>query len=90
MNFDMRKVEIQIWADFLRDQENPIFQDVATFLDCHLDEGGNFDNPKKHLFRELLKSEIESAYKLAEFFSHHSNDLLLETAEWLPEWVESH
>ena len=85
---EIEKLEIERWMDFLGIQENPIFQDLAVFLNCHLNdyEGAEGDqNPPQ--FRELLKSEIDAANKLADFLANHSNEVLREGAEWIPQWV---
>jgi len=85
---DIEKLEIERWTDFLGIQENPIFQDLAVFLNRHLSdyEGAEGDqNPSQ--FRELLKSEIDAANKLADFLVNHSNDVLREGAELIPQWV---
>jgi hypothetical protein len=88
---DIEKLEIEKWANFLETQENPIFQDFAVFLNCHLneDEDAESDQIQPH-FRELLKSEIDAANKLGDFLADHSNDLLREGAEWIPQWLEAH
>lgn len=88
---DIEKLEIEKWADFLGTQENPIFQDLADFLKCHLIDykEAESDQSQPH-FRELLKSEIDAAYKLADFLTSHSNDILREGADWIPQWMESH
>lgn len=85
---DIEKLEIERWTDFLGIQENPIFQDLALFLNCHLNdyEGAEGDQSPTQ-FRELLKSEIDAANKLADFLANHSNDVLREGAEWIPQWV---
>jgi len=85
---DIEKLEIERWTDFLGIQENPIFQDLAVFLNRHLSdyEGAEGDqNPSQ--FRELLKSEIDAANKLADFLVNHSNDVLREGAELIPQGV---
>jgi hypothetical protein len=88
---DYEKLEIQIWADVLGTQENPIFNDLAVFLKCHLEEDRKpEDVPGKPHFRELLNSEIEEANALASFLTNHSNEILREGADWIPQWVEGH
>ena len=88
---DIEKLEIESWADFLRIQENPIFQDLAAFLNFHLEEDEEVENnAEKPHFRELLASEIEAANKLADFLANHSNDLLREGADWIPQWIDAH
>ena len=88
---DIEKLEIERWTDFLGIQENPIFQDLAAFLNCHLDNDKEAENlPEKPHFRELLKSEIDAANKLADFLANHSNDVLREGADWIPQWVGAH
>lgn len=88
---DHEKLEIQIWADVLECQKNPIFEDLAVFLKCHLEEDGEpEDLPSKPHFRELLKSEIEEANALASFLANHSNEILREGADLIPQWVEDH
>ena len=88
---DIEKLEIERWADFLGIQENPIFQDFAAFLNCHLDNDKEAENlPEKPHFRELLETEIDTANKLADFLANHSNDVLREGAHWIPEWMEAH
>ena len=88
---DIEKLEIESWANFLETQENPIFQDLAKFLKCHLDNDKEAVNlPEKPHFRELLKSERGAANKLADFLANHSNDLLREGSKWLPQWIEAH
>ena len=88
---DIEKLEIEKWADFLAIQKNPIMQDLAIFLYCHLDNDKETEDlPENSHFRELLKSEIDAANKLADFLANHSNDLLREGAEWIPEWMEAH
>ena len=88
---DIKRLEIERWANFLETQENPIFQDFAEFLNCHLDNDKEAENlPEKPHFRELLESEIDEANKLADFLANHSNELLREGAEWIPQWVEAH
>ena len=88
---DIEKLEIERWANFLETQENPIFQDFAEFLNCHLDNDKEAENlPEKPHFRELLESEIDEANKLADFLANHSNELLREGAESIPQWVEAH
>ena len=88
---DIEKLEIESWADFLGIQENPIFQDLATFLICHFDNDKEAENlPEKPHFRELLESEIDAANKLADFLANHSNDLLREGADWIPQWIDAH
>ena len=85
------RVEIQMWVDRLQKEENPIFQDLALYLKCHLNSDKDLEGPKdNHYSRELLESEIESAKLLAEYLRSHSNYLLRETAEWIPEWIASH
>ena len=85
---DIEKLEIERWADFLGIQENPIFQDFAAFLICHLDNDKEAENlPEKPHFRELLETEIDTANKLADFLANHSNDVLREGAEWIPQWM---
>jgi hypothetical protein len=37
----MDKLEIKLWVDFLGIQENPIFQDLAVFLNCFLANHSN-------------------------------------------------
>ena len=88
---DIKKLEVERWADFLGIQENPIMQDFATFLNYHLDNDKEVANlPENPHFRELLKSEIDAANKLGDFLADHSNDLLREGAEWIPQWLEAH
>lgn len=88
---DIKKLEMEIWADFLGIQKNPIFQDLADFLNGHLDNDKDVTNlPENPHFRELLKSEIDAANKLADFLANHSNDLLREGSEWIPQWIEAH
>ena len=88
---DIEKLEIERWANFLETQENPIFQDFAEFLNCYLDNDKEAVNlPEKPHFRELLESEIDEANKLADFLANHSNELLREGAESIPQWVEAH
>jgi len=88
---DIKKLEIEKWANFLETQENPIFQDFAVFLNCHLneDQDAESDQIQPH-FRKLLKSEIDAANKLGDFLADHSNELLREGAEWIPQWVGAH
>jgi hypothetical protein len=43
---DIKKLEIKKWADFLETQENPIFQDFAVFLNCHLSEDKDAESDK--------------------------------------------
>jgi len=85
------KLEIKLWADFLKTHENPIFQDLASFLYFYLnnDEEREGVQSQPH-YRELFEAEILAAAKLANFFSNHSNDLLREGAYWIPQWVEVH
>ena len=88
---DIERLEIERWADFLRIQENPIFQDLAVFLSYFLDDYEEVEgdqNPPN--FRELLPSEIDAANKLVDFLANHSNELLREGAEWIPQWIECH
>ena len=88
---DIKKLEVERWADFLAIQENPIMQDFAIFLNDQLDNDKEPANlPEKPHFRELLKSEIDAANKLADFLANHSNDLLCEGAEWIPQWSACH
>jgi len=88
---NIEKLEIQRWVDFLEMQDNPIFQDLAGFLKCHLEEDEEIENnAEKPHFRELLGSEIEAANKLADFLANHSNDLLREGADWIPQWIDAH
>jgi hypothetical protein len=85
---DMDKLEIKLWVDFLGIQENPIFQDLAVFLNCCLNDNEEVkDNRNPTTFRELLPSEIDAANKLADFLANHSNELLCEGAEWIPQWM---
>lgn len=85
------KLEIKLWVDHLETQDNPIFQDLASFLKCHLEQDGEVENnAEKPHFRELLASEIEAANKLADFLANHSNDLLREGADWIPQWIDAH
>lgn len=86
---DPQRLEIQIWGDFLRSQENPIFQDLAIFLKCCLEGDGEMaDTPEEPYSKELLRSEIEAANKLARFLANHSNELLCEGADWIPQWIQ--
>jgi hypothetical protein len=88
---DIEKLEIERWADFLGIQENPIFQDFAAFLNYHLVNDKEAENlPEKPHFRELLETEIDTANKLADFLANHSNDVLREGADWIPQWVADH
>ena len=88
---DIEKLEIEKWANFLETQENPIFQDFAAFLNYHLDNDKEAENlPEKPHFRELLETEIDTANKLADFLANHSNDVLREGADWIPQWVADH
>ena len=88
---DIEKLEIERWADFLGIQENPIFQDLAAFLNYHLEEDEEVENiTEKPHFRELLASEVEAANKLADFLANHSNNLLREGADWIPQWMDAH
>jgi len=85
------KLEIKLWVDHLETQDNPIFQDLAGFLKSHLEEDEEVENnAEKPHFRELLASEIEGANKLADFLANHSNDLLREGADWIPQWIDAH
>jgi hypothetical protein len=88
---DIDSLEIEWWINFLQTQKNPIFQDLAMFLCCYL----NIENESKRIqsnphYRELLRSEIDSANKLADFLTNHSNRVLREGADWIPEWIEAH
>ena len=88
---DIEKLEVKRWANFLETQENPIFQDLAEFLNCHIDNDKQAENlPDRPHFRELLESEIAAAKKLEDFLASHSNDLLREGADWIPQWVGAH
>lgn len=88
---DIEKLEIEKWANFLETQENPIFQDFAAFLNFHLDNDKGAENlPDKPHFRELLETEIDEANKLGDFLANHSNDVLREGADWIPQWVGAH
>ena len=88
---DSGKLEIQIWVNFLDTQDNPIFQDLAIFLKCFLEGDVEVENiVEKPHYRELLGSEIEAANKLADFLANHSNDLLCEGADWIPQWIDAH
>jgi hypothetical protein len=85
------KLEIKLWADHLENQDNPIFQDLTGFLKYHLEEDGEVEHAiEKPHYRELLTSEIEAANKLADFLANHSNDLLREGADWIPQWIDAH
>jgi len=85
------RVEIQMWVELLENQSNPIFQDLAIFLKCHLNSNEDLDGSQdNHHCRELLESEIESANQLAEYLLNHSNDVLREAAERVTEWIASH
>jgi hypothetical protein len=88
---DIERLEIERWADFLETQDNPIFQDLAGFLKCHLEEDEEVENiVEKSHYRELLGFEIEAANKLADFLANHSNDVLREGADWIPQWIDAH
>ena len=88
---DIKRLEIEWWANFFKTQENPIFQDFAVFLDCHLDNYKDEENPQEEARpRELLELEIDAANSLANFFANHSNDVLREGAYWIPQWVGAH
>ena len=88
---DPEKLEIERWANFLETQENPIFQDLASFLNCHLNVNKAVESAQSNPHcRELLESEIDAANKLADFLANHSNDLLREGAYWIPQWMEAH
>ena len=88
---DIEKLEIEKWANFLETQENPVFQDFAAFLNCHLNNDKEAENlSEKPHFRELLETEIGTANKLADFLANHSNDVLREGADWIPQWVGAH
>jgi hypothetical protein len=85
---DIDKLEIKLWVDFLETQENPIFQDLAVFLNCFLNDDEEVkDDRNPTTFRELLPSEIDAANKLADFLANHSNELLCEGAEWITQWM---
>ena len=88
---DIELVETQMWVELLENQSNPIFQDLAIFLKCHLDSDreveGSQDN--QH-YRELLESEVKIANQLAEYLHNHSNEVLREAAEWIPQWIVTH
>ena len=85
------KLEIKMWAKFLETQENPIFQDLASFLNCHLNDNRVAESAQSNPhFRELLESEIDAANKLADFLANHSNELLREGADWIPQWIGVH
>jgi len=88
---DIKRLEIGWWANFLKTQENPIFQDLAVFLDCHLDNYKDEENLQEeaHL-RGLLELEVDAAKILADFFANHSNDVLREGADWIPQWIGAH
>ena len=88
---DPEKLEIERWANFLETQENPIFQDLASFLNCHLNVNKAVESAQSNPHcRELLESEIDVANKLADFLANHSNELLREGADWIPQWMEAH
>jgi len=88
---DPQRLEIQIWGDFLMSQENPIFQDLAIFLRCCLEEAEEMAGiPKERCSKELLRSEIEAANRLARFLAKHSNELLCEGADLIPQWIHNH
>ena len=88
---DPEKLEIERWANFLETQENPIFQDLASFLNCHLNVNKAVESAQSNPHcRELLESEIDAANKLADFLANHSNELLREGADWIPQWMEAH
>ena len=88
---DSGKLEIQIWVNFLDTQDNPILQDLAIFLKYFLEGDVEVENiAEKTHYRELLGSEIEAANKLADFLANHSNDLLREGADWIPQWIDAH
>ncbi len=87
---DIEKLEIERWTDFLGIQENHIFQTLAIFLNYQVNEDDESESiPGKSHVRELLGSDIDEANKLAHFLANHSNDLLREGAEWIPQWVEA-
>jgi len=70
-----QRLEIQIWGDFLKYQENPIFRDLAIFLKYCLEGDGEMaDIPKEPYSKELLRSEIGAANKLARFLVNHSTE----------------
>lgn len=88
---DIKKLEIERWSNFFETQENPIFQDLAEFLKCHLDQDREAKSrPDRLHFRELLESEIGAANKLTKFLGNHSNEVLREGAEWIPQWMKDH
>ena len=88
---DPEKLEIERWANFLETQENRIFQDLASFLNCHLNVNKAVESAQSNPHcRELLESEIDAANKLADFLANHSNELLREGADWIPQWMEAH
>lgn len=88
---DIEKKEIKMWAEALETQDNPIFQDLVMFLNCFLDNDQEPENlSEKPHYRELLKTEIDAANKLANFLGNHSNDVLREGADWIPQWMADH
>ncbi len=88
---DLKKLEIESWANFLETQENPIFRDLASFLNCFLNDNKEAESAQSNPhFRELLESEIDAANKLADFLANHSNNLLREGADWIPQWMAAH
>ena len=77
------------WMNYLLDSQNPALVQGGIFLASVL----NVDVEKKAEAVPVMKSEsldplqMLEAQSLTEFFEQHSNELLRELADWIPQWV---
>ena len=85
----LERRELEMWSKAFNSDPNPIFQDLVSFINTHL-EIEEIDSISDSHYRELTTEELHDATVLARFLGVHSNDLLREGAEWIPEWIEDH
>jgi hypothetical protein len=78
------------WMNYLLESQNPALVQGGIFLASVL----NVDVEKKAEAILVMKSEsldplqILEAQSLTELFEQHSNELLRELADWIPQWLE--
>lgn len=84
------RVEALIWMNYLLDRPNPVLVQGGLFLAERLE----VDVEKKIEEIPLMETasldplEMLEAQLLTNFFQQHSNELLRELADWIPQWLD--
>jgi hypothetical protein len=84
------RVEGLMWMNYLLDNPNPVLVQGGIFLAKSLDVDVESEIEEMSMMKlaSLDPLEMLEAQLLTKFYQQHSNELLCELADWIPQWLD--